>query len=390
MNIEIKERPLKNGNRSLYLEYYETGFRKREKLSLYLLPDDAPKAKSLNRKTLDKAREIRAERILNPPTFQKEEDEKETKGDPRRETMTWLAWCGEYVLWSRECGNCKKMMQHKELVRKRIAAYLKRTDQTDILLKDVGKDEVSGLFDYMRNKYRNKRQIKIGGGKLADYTLLLFEETVKAMFNKAVRDELITFNPVHCLTKQERFHAPDKHREYLTPDELTRFLAVETECENERAVQLAFGLSSMTGLRLGDMQHLTWGDIKDMDGIPTISIIQRKTKRQVVIPLNEMAQSLLPERKDSNPNSLVFHLVKKSDNISKYVRRIKDKAGIEKDLTYHCSRHTTATLAITAGADISAVKDVLGHGSIKSTEVYAKVALEKKIEAVSLFNGVFG
>ena len=67
---KIKERPLKNGNRSLYLEYYETGFRKR------------------------------------------------------------------------------------------IAGYLKRTDQTDILLKDVGKDEVCGLFDYMRNKYRNKRQIK--------------------------------------------------------------------------------------------------------------------------------------------------------------------------------------------------------------------------------------
>ena len=112
--------------------------------------------------------------------------------------------------------------------------------------------------------------------------------------------------------------------------------------------------------------------------------------RQWVLRAFGKAQSLLPERKDGSPDSLVFHLVKKSDNVSKYVRRIKDKAGIEKDLTYHCSRHTTATIAITAGADISAVKDVLGHGSIKSTEVYAKVALEKKIEAVSLFNGVFG
>ena len=55
----------------------------------------------------------------------------------------------------------------------------------------------------------------------------------------------------------------------------------------------------------------------------------------------------------------------------------------------HVSRHTTASLAISAGADISAVKDVLGHGSITSTEVYAKVALENKIEAVNLFNGVF-
>lgn len=72
-----------------------------------------------------------------------------------------------------------------------------------------------------------------------------------------------------------------------------------------------------------------------IDGVPTISIIQRKTKRPAIIPLNEMAQSLLPPRTDDNPESLVFHLVKKSDNVSKYVRRLKEKAGIEKDLTYH-------------------------------------------------------
>lgn len=58
-------------------------------------------------------------------------------------------------------------------------------------------------------------------------------------------------------------------------------------------------------------------------------------------------------------------------------------------ITFHCSRHTTATLAISAGADISSVKEVLGHSSVTSTEVYAKVNLEKKIEAVSLFDGVF-
>ena len=59
-------------------------------------------------------------------------------------------------------------------------------------------------------------------------------------------------------------------------------------------------------------------------------------------------------------------------------------------ITYHSSRHTTATLAITAGADISAVKEMLGHGSVTSTEVYAKVGLDKKIQAVSLTDGVFG
>lgn len=385
MKVEIKERKLAGGNRTLYLEYYETGFRKRENLHLYLLPDDAVGAKKHNQATYCKAREIQAERILNPPKFEKEEVQKEGQD----KDLTWLAWCDHYLKWSESCGNCKKMIAHKKVVRKRIAAYLSRIRKKDLLLSDVGHDEIVGLFDYMRNTYRNKKQIKTGGGKLSDYTLLLFEETVKAIFNKALREGLITFNPVHSLNKLERFHAPDKHREYLTPEELTRFLSVEAESENERAVQLAFGLSAMTALRLGDMQHLRWCDIKMMDGVPTISIIQRKTKRPVVVPLNEMAQSLLPPRTDDNPESLVFHLVKKSDNVSKYVRRLKDKAGIEKDLTYHCSRHTTASLAISAGADISAVKDIMGHGSITSTEVYAKVALEKKIEAVNLFNGVF-
>lgn len=385
MKVEIKERKLAAGNRALYLEYYETGFRKRENLHLYLLPDDAVGSKKHNQATYSKAREIQAERILNPPKFEKEE----VQSKEQDKDLTWLAWCDQYLKWSESCGNCKKMIAHKKVVRKRIAAYLRKIRKKEMLLSDVGHDEIVGLFDYMRNTYRNKKQIKTGGGKLADYTLLLFEETVKAVFNKALRDGLITFNPVHSLNKLERFHAPDKHREYLTPEELTRFLSVEAESENERAVQMAFGLSSMTALRLGDMQHLRWCDIKMIDGVPTISIIQRKTKRPVIVPLNEMAQSMLPPRTDDNPENLVFHLVKKSDNVSKFVRRLKDKAGIEKDLTYHCSRHTTASLAISAGADISSVKDILGHGSITSTEVYAKVALEKKIEAVNLFNGVF-
>lgn len=390
MKIEIKVRKLSGGNRSLYLEYYETGFRKRECLHLYLLPDDAPKARTVNSEVYNRAMEIRAERMLNPTVIERgNEKNKKRNGNNWETNPTWLEWCDEYIAWSKGCGNCQKMMYHKNIVRKRIAAYLSNKGKENILLKDVGKETIKELFDYMRNEYRNPNQIKNGDGKLADYTLLLFEETVKAIFNRAVRMEHIPFNPVYSLTKAERFHAPDKHREFLTPEELTRFLSVETDTENERNVQLAFGLSCMTGLRLGDMQHLRWSDITDNDGIPTIRIIQRKTKRLAVIPLNEMALSLLPPHEHCDADSLIFHLVKKSDNISKYVRRIKDKAGIKKDITYHCSRHTTATLAITAGADISSVKDILGHGSIASTEVYAKVALEKKMEAINLFNGIF-
>jgi site-specific recombinase XerD len=60
-----------------------------------------------------------------------------------------------------------------------------------------------------------------------------------------------------------------------------------------------------------------------------------------------------------------------------------------KDLTYHCSRHSAATLAITAGAELYTVSKLLGHGSIVSTQVYAKVDMNTKTETVNLTNGIF-
>lgn len=388
MKVEIKERKLTAGNRSLYLEYYEKGFRKKENLHLYLVPDDAPNARKINGQTYNKAREIQAQRILNPPSF--ESKKKKPEENEKAKTMTWLQWCDDYIQSAIDSENCKKMIQHKGVVRKRIAAYLKQIRKLGVLLKDVNRDTISGLFKYMREDYRNPGQIKTGGGKLADFTLVLFEETVKAIFNKAVRDGLIPFNPVQDLAKEERFHVPDKHREYLTTDELKRFLAVETQTQAEQTVQKAFGFSCMTGLRLGDMQRLRWSDIKTIGEVQAVSIIQHKTKRLVTVPLNELALSLLPPRPDNGEDGIIFPLVKKPDNVAKYVRRIKEKAGIEKDFTYHSSRHSAATLAITAGAELYSVSKILGHGSIVSTQVYASVNMEKKAEAVNLANGIFG
>ena len=386
MKVEIKVRMLTAGNRSLYLEYYETGFRKRENLHLYLVPDDAPNARMLNEQTYRKAQEIQAQRILTPPSFEKKKQRKENEAV---KTMTWLQWCDDYVQCAMLNGNCQKMIQHKDVVRRRIEAFLKRAKKTDVLLKDVDRDLVSGLFGYMRNNYRNRKQIKANGGKLAAYTLVLFEETVKAFFNKAVRDGLMASNPVQELTREDPFHAPDKHREYLTADELKRFLSVEPQTYMEEVVQRAFGFSCMTGLRLGDMQRLRWSDIKDVNSVQTVSVIQHKTKRPVAVPLNALALSLLPPRPENGEDGIIFPLVKKPNNVAKYVRRIKEKAGIEKDFTYHSSRHSAATLAITAGAELYSVSKILGHGSIASTQVYAKVNMEKKVEVMNLTNGVF-
>lgn len=390
MKVEIKERNLTAGNRGLYLEYYEKGFRKRENLHLYLIPDNAPNAKSTNSEVYKKAMEIRSDRILNPPSFiTKRNNAVKDEDSETNKNMTWLQWVDDYLNWSESCNNSKKMMQHKTNVKARITAYLKSIKKKEVLLKDVDHKMIAGLFDFMRNKYRNKRQCKANGGKLADFTLVLFEETINAIFNKALREELISFNPMQGVEKKDKFHAPDTHREFLTVEELERFLAVETDSKNERTVQLAFGFSCMTGIRLGDVQRLRWSDIKITEDSRTVAIVQHKTGNPVSNPINDMAMSLLPPRPENDPDGLVYHLVKKSDNVAKYVRLIKDKAGIEKDLTFHCSRHTSATLAITAGADLYTVSKLLGHSSIVSTQVYAKVNMDKKIEAMNLVDGVF-
>lgn len=57
----------------------------------------------------------------------------------------------------------------------------------------------------------------------------------------------------------------------------------------------------------------------------------------------------------------MFHLVKKSDNVSKYVRRLKEKAGIEKDLTYHCSSHNKIFCCLNIN-ELSTLKNVTANG----------------------------
>ena len=64
-------------------------------------------------------------------------------------------------------------------------------------------------------------------------------------------------------------------------------------------------------------------------------------------------------------------------------------AGIPKNITYHCSRHTAATMLLTLGADLYTVSKILGHSSIKTTEVYAKIVDKKKVETVNLVNNLF-
>ena len=112
MQVTIKERPQTSGNKTLYLEYYETGFRKRENLHITIYPESFRGAKKLNKEAYAKAQAIRSERVLNPPTFLKVED----KVDERAKTMTWQQWARNNVEYAIREGNVKKQIDHKKAV----------------------------------------------------------------------------------------------------------------------------------------------------------------------------------------------------------------------------------------------------------------------------------
>ena len=66
------------------------------------------------------------------------------------------------------------------------------------------------------------------------------------------------------------------------------------------------------------------------------------------------------------------------------------ECGITKDISFHCSRHTFATMMLTLGVDLYTTSKLLGHSNVKTTQIYAKIVDSKKVEAVNLVDNVFG
>lgn len=108
---------------------------------------------------------------------------------------------------------------------------------------------------------------------------------------------------------------------------------------------------------------------------------QRRTKKLVYVPLSSNALKWLPERGYDGRENYIFKFRDRSI-IYEYLNRWAEAAEVEKHVTFHMSRHTCATLLLYYGADLYTVSKILGHTSIKTTQVYAKVADEMKRKAV--------
>lgn len=145
-----------------------------------------------------------------------------------------------------------------------------------------------------------------------------------------------------------------------------------------------------TGLSYIDIKTLTFDKIQRMDFDGEEWIITRRTKTKVSsnVPLMEIAKELIERYKGLAKDDFVFPMPS-NGTCNDHLKKIATVCGINKEVTFHTARHTFATMMLTLGADLYTVSKLLGHTSVRMTQVYAKIINQKKDEAVNLVNGLF-
>lgn len=156
-----------------------------------------------------------------------------------------------------------------------------------------------------------------------------------------------------------------------------------TPCENE-VLKRAFFFAVLTGIRLCDIQDLTWGEIVQTGSGWRVDFTQRKTHVVDYLPINEQAYSLCGER--GEPNQRVFEGLTGSSWISRPLKKWIEASGIKKHITFHVSRHTFATLQLEHDTDIYTIKGMLGHTNVKTTQIYAHIVDKSKRNAADVIH----
>jgi integrase len=193
----------------------------------------------------------------------------------------------------------------------------------------------------------------------------------KTMLNIALKNSFITKNPSNYVKNP----SVRPKREFLIESEIKK-LSYDNDIDPN--IKNAFLFSCFTGLRISDIMSLTWEGVKDQ----YLDIVIKKTSDSLRMKLSDSANTILSAQQQVNYKSdQIFQLPLENAinaNIKKWVKR----NGIEKHITFHCARHTFATLCLTYDIDLYTVSKLLGHKDIKHTQIYAKIIDKKRDDAI--------
>lgn len=369
-NVRLRKKLLANGMISLYLDFYppilntETNrYTRREFLKLYLFkPPKNQIQKISNIETLHTAEliQIRRQNELRKhdvySEFEKEQLEIQRIGR------------GSFLDYFKNLADKKEGNNYK-IWCSAIIHFENFLSGRDVTFKDITVILMEDYKEYLL-KAKNRRDIT---NTLARNTALSYHNKLKTALKRAYKEGKLRTDinaGIDSIKEQE------SQRNFLTLCEAKKLFA--TPCSKEIVVRISM-FSTLTGIRYSDIAKLIWQEVQyiENDG-HYIRFKQKKTEGLQTMPISDEAYEILGQR--TYDNDKVFTGLKKWD-VDRVLPRWVAQAGITKHITFHCFRHTYATLQIFSGTDIFTVSKMLGHKSVKTTQIYTKIIDEKKREA---------
>lgn len=368
--VKLRQKPISGNRQSLYLDFYppiphpETGEpTRREFLGLYVF-DKAknPFDKQHNKETLQIAQQIRQKRetLLNKPEiytgYELEQKRIKEQGEQN------------FVEYFKALTDKRKASNHDNWVS--AYNYLEAFTNGNLKFADLNERFCNEFKEFLLTT-KSKKSSKT---TLSQNSAVSYFNKLKATLKQAYKDGFLQSN---LNAKIEPIKQAETRRNFLTIEELNGL--VKTECNNPILKRAAL-FSALTGLRFSDIKSLVWSELEYIEGNGYfIKFTQQKTKGVEMMPISEQAYSLLGDR--TNPTDKVFEGLTYSAYENKHLRQWIEAAGITKGITFHCFRHTYATLQLSHGTDIYTVSKLLGHRDLKTTQIYAKIVDQTKREA---------
>lgn len=345
MSIIVRKRKLKSGDTTFYMDIYTGDNRRTETIhNVRLTPTTSAKERKVLLEAVETIRSKRQIELFN--------DENGFKKNVRsKEDFI------EYFKAKRDTKNPKTRE-----VWNNVLNYLINYTGGKVRFKSIDKDWIEGFIAFLQ-------------ASLAPNSVLTYYQKVTSALNDAVKEEILMRNPAHLVKSPSKIEA---EKGFLTANEINQVLSTPFYDDE---VKRAFLFSTQTGLRISDIKNLKWSDIsRDKDNSLRLTLRQKKTTVINYLPLNESAIKLMGQK--GKEDEKVFKLSEHTTSINRTFKKLFKKTKIKKKISFHCARHTNATLLIEAGTDVYTVSKLLGHKDIKSTQVYAKIVDQKKIDAV--------
>ena len=218
----------------------------------------------------------------------------------------------------------------------------------------------------------------------------VYVRNLKAAFNKAVDWNYVKENYFHKVKLPKKQHV---NPAYINSDQL---LAISNKIENEIVKDVVI-VGFYTGMRLNELMNLTWRNVDLTAKIITVGDENFTTKgrNQRYIPISDEVLSVLSKRLPKvhqvhNEKSYVFCKPNgfpfTGDFISKRFKKACKAVGTDKAIHFHSLRHSFASNLAQKGVSLYTIKELLGHSSISTTEIYSHLNMDSLKEAIKTFD----